>query len=159
MAGKMKQRAAGSVRTVDGEHRLDELGVAFRHGYIDPSELEAAAQLFPTFELLPGEERPEPGERLVDYPVFAWLTQREAAKLLSFSTRQVQNLEVRGLPSRGARKSKRYALPHLLIWFRAYKRRGGSEGKVRQLSWRVALAEHELDAARMRLDLAERESR
>lgn len=51
-----------------------------------------------------------------------WITQAELAAELQISARQVQNLEPRGLPSRGERGSKRYPKWDCLAWYFAWRR-------------------------------------
>ncbi len=130
------EEGVGRVRMVDGAAHVCELGVQLRLGLGRVPDRDSAAALFPLFDLCPGEERPAPGTMLADRPVFAWISQHDAAVLLRLTTRQVQNLETKGLPNFGRGKTKRYALPHLLIWFRAYN----AQGKPQALPFRVAEA-------------------
>ncbi len=129
----------GIARQTDGVWSTDALGLAVRVGLSKPSQ-EAAAELFPGFELFPWEERPEPGEVFADRPVFCWLRQSNVATTTGLSTRQILNLERKGFPSVGSRKSKRYPVPHLHVWLKAYRLRGGSEGRVSFLPFEVAEA-------------------
>lgn len=145
---------AGRVKFVNGRAHVCEAGIAIRMGLARP-EPETAAALYPLFELAEGEERPEPGEIVDDVPVFAWLDQAAAAKVIGLTTRQVANLEVKGLPSKGHRSTKRYPLPHALVWIRVYYRRGGAEGRVSRLPFRVAWADEEAWLAREALKIME----
>jgi hypothetical protein len=144
----------GRVRETNGRHGVCELGLAIRLGIADPTP-EMAAAVYPLFELCPGEERADPGEVFETLPVFAWVPQDAAAVLVGLTTRQVQNLERKGLPNRGRRDTKRYPLPHLVMWMRAYYGRGGADGKVRRLPFRVALAWNRLQEAELDLKAAE----
>jgi hypothetical protein len=144
----------GRVQIVDGVASVCELGLALRLGLQErPLSREVAARYFPIFELTTGEERPRPGEMLGSWPVFAWISQHEAAKVIGLTTRQVANLEVKGLPSVGRGKSKRYALPHLCIWYGAYTGRH----KPEVVPWEVAEALHQVEQAEARLgDIVDR---
>lgn len=145
----------GEVAVVDGEQRVCLGGLIERLGLGARQSPEFAACVFPAFDLLPGEERPDPGEVVEDLPVFCWISQQDAAKAMLLTTRQVANLEIRGLPHKGFRDSKRYPLPHLHIWAEAYRRRVDRNETVRKLPFSLALAEHELRQAQDRLRDAE----
>ena len=100
------EAGVGEVTQRDGEWAVCALGLILRLGQHPPIASKVAAEWFPAFELIPDvEERPAPGEMLCGRPVFAWVTQAEAAKHLQLSTRQVANLESKGLPSKGAARS------------------------------------------------------
>lgn len=144
----------GKVRRVDGRPSVCRYGLALRTG-LTRTDPETAATLYPAFQLLPGEERPEPGEVFGGVPVFAWVDQATAATLVGLTARQVANMHVRGLPNRGHRSTRRYPLPHLVVWFRAWRGRGGQAGRVRRLSFEVAMADEELELARMNLQALE----
>ncbi|HSW29667.1 MAG TPA: hypothetical protein VLH75_09335 [Longimicrobiales bacterium] len=138
----------GRVEVLDGIPHVCELGLALRLGLQErPVAQEIAAQHFPLFELAPGEERPRPGEMLGGWPVFCWISQHDAARMLGLTTRQVQNLETKGLPSNGRGKSKRYALPHLLVWHRAYV----LQRRPEVVPWAVAEALNDVAMAEDRL--------
>jgi hypothetical protein len=122
------------------------IGTAVRLGLADPSR-EVAAELYPLLELAPGEERAKPGELAEGLPVFAWIPQASAAEFLGLTPRQVQNLEAKGLPSKGARSRKRYALPHLVIWHDQYTAELRRHRHCEALPFRVALARHRLERA------------
>lgn len=146
----------GKVEVVNGVPHVCELGLALRLGIGGRPDPDAAEAL-QGFELLDGEERPDPGEVLHGWPVFCYVRQLRLAKLIGLSRRQVQNLEVRGLPSEGHRKTKRYPLPHALIWYRSYTRRGGRNGGAgHRLPFKVALADAELEEAEARVKEVER---
>jgi hypothetical protein len=143
----------GVVTVRDGTAHVCELGVCLRLGLGRPIDSDVAAQMFPAFELCPGEERPEPGAMLQGRPVFCWVSQHEAAKLLGLTTRQVQNLETKGLPCVGHRGTKRYALPHLHIWSMEY------HARARPAALPYAVAEAELSVRLAEDELAEAEGR
>ena len=52
-----------------------------------------------------------------------WLTPAVTAQELQVSTRTLQNLEEKGFPSRGFRKTKRYKWPDCWEWYRIYRLR------------------------------------
>lgn len=150
----------GRVRRdpVTGAAFLDELGLSVRLAMPVYRSPELARILFPLIELVPGEERPDEGAVHLGLPVFAVYSQAELAKQLNLTTRQVQNLEVRGMPSIGTRKAKRYPIPHVHIWYRAWTERGASGRSVRRVPFEVALAEHELLLAESNVRAARRDA-
>ncbi len=129
---------------IDGTPHLDDIGLAVRMGLADLRP-ETAVELFPLFELLPEEERPEPGEILDGVPVFAWIRPAAAAEELGVTPRHVQNLEAKGLPSTGNRETKRYARPHCLVWLLQYQAELDRHGRCERLPFRVAWARHRLE--------------
>lgn len=133
----------GAITWIDDRPHLCEMGMALRLGLADPTP-EAAAQYFPIMELLPDEERPDPGEEIGGVPVFAWIGQQEAADTIKVSARHVQNLEEKGLPTKGSRASKRYPLPHVVVWHREYQLELKRVGNCRHLPFRLAWARHRL---------------
>lgn len=138
----------GRVERVDGEWSVCEAGLALRLGLQDgPPDPAEAAALYPLFQLLPDEEAPEPGEAVGAWPVFAWIPQSAVAELMQLTPRQVQNLHRKGLPNRGRGRTRRYPLPHVVLWFRAYRAMGEPEA----LRWDLVEAHHRLQAARRAL--------
>ena len=148
--GEALVQVDGTVQMIDNVPHVCELGLCLRLGMSKPSR-EVAAEYFPLFELMPGEERPEPGEMLHDRAVFCWLTQHEAAKQVGLTTRQVANLETKGLPHIGHRKTKRYALPHLLIWYKFYCH----QKKLTAQPFEVAEARNHVFLANLELETVE----
>lgn len=61
----------------------------------------------------------------LDAPI-EWLTPEEAAATLEISTRQLRNLEARGIPCRGAHGAKRYAYPLCFEWYQVWRRQAES---------------------------------
>lgn len=145
----------GRVQVVEGVGLVCAVGYVARSGLVDPQELPALVAFFPILDLLPGEERPEPGQGVYGHPVFAFVPPQEAAKIAGLTTRQLLDLERKGLPVVGARKEKRYPIPHLSLWLASYRRRGGPEGRVPRLPWRIVRADWESYWARVRVELAE----
>lgn len=80
-------------------------------------------------------------------PVVEWITKTEAATLLGVTTRWLQDLEARGLPSCGSRKAKRFPIPHLIAWTVASDIRRARHENVAQLPFAVAWAEYQLSVA------------
>jgi hypothetical protein len=62
---------------------------------------------------------------LLDAPL-EWLTPEEAARTLEISTRQLRNLEERGLPFRGEQSQKRYAYPLCHDWYQVWRQRAAT---------------------------------
>ena len=133
----------GRVSIVDGRPLVCQTGLIVRMGLGSVPAPEFAAELYPLLELCPGEERPKPGEMLEDWPVFAWMTQQDTAECLGITTRHLQNLETKGLPNVGRGATKRYALPHTIIWHRAY----AAQRRPKVLPWEVAEAQDTLNKA------------
>lgn len=81
--------------------------------------------------------------------VHALATQTEVAEWNSLSTRQVRNLEAKGLPtySRGGRKY--YPLPHEVIWYSEYLAELRQRGRVSFLSFEEAYARDRAFVARL----------
>lgn len=73
-----------------------------------------------------------------------WRTQKETAEDLGISTRWLQELGDRGLPSRGQRDSREYPWPDVGLWWAAYKIREARGERVKRLDMDVARAEHEV---------------
>jgi phage terminase Nu1 subunit (DNA packaging protein) len=76
--------------------------------------------------------------------VYAWLEQAELAELLDITERQIQNLEKVGLPAEGHRSTKRYPIPHAVVWYSQYQFHVAQRHVVESLPFPVALAEHNL---------------
>lgn len=76
--------------------------------------------------------------------VHGWATQAELAEWFQVTGRQIQNLEKIGLPSDGHRATKRYPVPHVVIWFSQYQVHLASGDTVDRLPFSVVLAEHQL---------------
>lgn len=136
----------GRVTIVNGQPNVCELGLAFRLGLAD-LDAATAAGIYPGFELCPGEERPEPGAAVAGVAVFCWVTQEHAAQLMEMSPRHLQNLERKGLPHEGHRGSKRYPLPHLLVWSDDYKSQIARYGRCSELPFEEAWERHLFEQA------------
>lgn len=80
-------------------------------------------------------------------PVSRWriwlLTQKELAQQLRTTTRHLQELESRGLPSEGYRDTKLYPWPDVLAWWMTYRLRDNRDFE-RWLDPRIARARHRL---------------
>lgn len=90
------------------------------------------------------------------------VTQAALAEWFEITTRQVQNLEARGLPCEGGRSTKLYPIPDAVLWYRSYRARvmarSSSFDTVTYLDPRIARAEHALECARdaVKFDARER---
>ena len=143
----------GRVSTVAGRPHVCQTGLIVRLGIGEAPSQEFAAELYPLLELCPGEERPKPGELLESRPVFCWMTQQHTAKYLGMTTRHLQNLELKGLPNVGRGATKRYAVPHTVIWHGAYI----ALRRPKFLPWDVAEARDTLSRAEDELRWAQEE--
>jgi hypothetical protein len=102
----------------------------------------------PEMSFLPGRE-PAAGEEIEGVPVVRWLPQAFVAECAGVTTRQLQNLEKRGLPHAGYAATKMYPAPHFVIWLTQWRKARGrnTEGKFAggdNLPFAVALARHNL---------------
>lgn len=62
----------------------------------------------------------EKSQKIAGIPIAEWVTQSELARIFGITGRHVQNLELVGLPNAGRRASKRYPLPHAVVWWSEY---------------------------------------
>jgi phage terminase Nu1 subunit (DNA packaging protein) len=86
------------------------------------------------------------GRTIEGVRVVEWATQAETARMLDVTPRHVQRLEAKGLPAEGARDTKRYPIPHVVIWWSEYviaQERAGEKG-VEKLPFSVAYARDRL---------------
>lgn len=78
---------------------------------------------------------------LADRLVRQWVGQSDFAEAFGVSTRQVQRLERKGLPSFGAGASKRYPFPQAGTWMLDYQLLASRNSTVRYLPLEIAIAD------------------
>lgn len=74
--------------------------------------------------------------------VHALATQTRVAEWNGLSTRQVRNLEAKGLPTYSRRGRKFYPVPHEFIWYSEYMVELRERGSVNYLSFTEAYERH-----------------
>jgi hypothetical protein len=62
----------------------------------------------------------EKSQKIAGIPIAEWVTQSELARICNITGRHVQNLERMGLPADGSRATKRYPIPHAVVWWSEY---------------------------------------
>jgi hypothetical protein len=139
-------KGVGRVTGSGEDMTVDELGLALRMGLGAAPTPALAAEFYPQFQMVEGEQHAEPGEMLEGLPVFSWITATLLGQLAHLTPRHLLDLEALGLPRRGQRRTRRYPLPHAVIWVRGYKH-DLQHGPARRLPLAVALARHQLELA------------
>lgn len=87
-------------------------------------------------------DEPEPGEELAGLEVACWFRPADAQAAVGLSSRTLLRYTKQGLPSSGSGPSKRYALPHTVLWIRALTLRRDRGETVTHVPFDLALAEH-----------------
>lgn len=87
---------------------------------------------------------------LDDNPICHWVDQSMMARLAQVDVRTIQRWELKGLPAFGEGRSKRYPLPHAVVWHMAYRSlQARSRKGVDSLSVGRAFGEYEASNARL----------
>lgn len=81
------------------------------------------------------------------------LSQKELAKVLGLTTRQVRNLEAEGMPARSDGRSKFYPVPDAVEWY--YERKFASEDQDENVR-RARVAKLKAETLKVEADNAER---
>ncbi len=139
------RRLPPDVTGVSGS-AVSATGMAIRLGLTDTSPV-GATELYPLFDLIPGETRPARGEMCEGLPIFAWASEQLAAKCVGVADRTVRDwASRRGLPHRKTSTARQYPIPHLTIWAIEYRIASKRENRD-ELSFTMALARNRLRRA------------
>lgn len=112
------------------------------------SKYVGAARLKPAG--VPKSESADWPKILDDEPIITWVDQSMMARLAQKDPRTIMRWERKGLPAFGEGRSKRYPVPHAVVWSMAYSSlQARSRKGVDHLSVDVAFGEYAASNARM----------